>query len=69
VTEDAVGTVRRAPEGFAHAVRLDQGDRPERWLVVDSYGPCGVETDEHVDHWPVVYTPAADEDWEAKRDE
>lgn len=67
---DTVGTVRRAPEGFAHAILLDQFGEPDRWLVIDAYGPMreedtrsGLAPDSVVESWPVVYTPTPDEEW------
>jgi hypothetical protein len=64
---DPHGTVRRAPTGFAHAIRLDQGPHPKRWQVVDAYGPWDLVEDEEVQDWPVVYTPVPDEEWRDAR--
>jgi hypothetical protein len=57
------GTVRRAPEGFAHAILLDQNGQDAKWLIVDLYGPMETEADVDVVGWPVVYVPAPDEVW------
>ena len=54
---DVVGTVRRDPVGFAHAIRIAQPDEYV-WHVVDYRGPVGEALrDEDVADWPVVYTP------------
>lgn len=70
ITVDAVnhlphGTVRRAPEGFAHAILLDQNGQDAKWLIVDLYGPMETEHDVDVADWPIVYVPAPDEVWRA----
>ena len=57
------GTLRRAPEGFAHAILLDQFRRSSTWLVIDVYGPMHITDDEEVADWPIVYTPVDDEEW------
>ena len=57
------GTVRRAPEGFAHAILLNQFGGL-KWHIVDLYGPMEAATDADVTTWPVVYVPAPDEIWE-----
>src|SRR3954463_2321126 len=69
ITVDAVnrlphGTVKRSPEGFAHAILLDQFGEA-KWLTVDLYGPMETEADVDVVDWPVVYVPAPDEVWKA----
>jgi hypothetical protein len=57
------GTVRRAPDGFAHAILLDQNGQDAKWLIIDLYGPMETEADVDVVSWPVVYVPAPDEIW------
>jgi hypothetical protein len=57
------GTVRRAPEGFAHAILLDQMGEDAKWHIIDVYGPMETDTDVDVMHWPIVYVPAPDEVW------
>lgn len=69
ITVDSVnrlphGTVRRAPEGFAHAILLDQNSQDTKWLIVDLYGPVETDHDVEVADWPVVYVPAPDKIWE-----
>jgi hypothetical protein len=69
ITVDAVnrlphGTVKRSPEGFAHAILLDQNGQDLKWHIIDLYGPMETETDADVADWPVVYVPAPDEVWE-----
>lgn len=59
------GTVRRAPEGFAHAILLDQAGSDTKWYVIDVYGPMSNDTDAAVADWPIVYVPAPDEVWQA----
>lgn len=62
------GTVRRAPDGFAHAILLDQPSYSQGvWYVVDVYGPTGDNPipDAEVATWPIVYVPAPDEVWKA----
>jgi hypothetical protein len=61
------GTVRRSPEGFAHAILLDQFGKDDKWLIVDLYGPVntdGDDGDDKVATWPIVYVPTPDEVWE-----
>lgn len=58
------GTVRRAPEGFAHAILLDQMGEDAKWHIIDLYGPMETETDADVVAWPIVYVPSPDEVWE-----
>jgi len=58
------GTVKRAPQGFAHAILLDQMGADAKWLIVDAYGRMEIETDQDVEDWPIVYVPAPDEVWE-----
>ena len=62
------GTVRRAPTpGFAHAIKLDQGPGATLvWQVIDAYGPWELVDDDYVRHWPVVYVPVGDSQWEGK---
>lgn len=62
--EDPYGTVRRAPEGFAHAIRLEQPAGKSDWEVIDLWGPMGPETFDGVADWPVVYRPIPDDQWE-----
>lgn len=61
-----IGTVRRAPEGFAHAILLEQ-PAPARWEIVDAHGSGPkirvLFTDEEVANWPVVYEPMDDGVW------
>lgn len=61
------GQVRRAPTGFAHAIRIQSPDE-YRWIVIDLYGDTssfdGLFSDEDVSDWPIVYTPVSDEEWE-----
>jgi hypothetical protein len=59
------GTVKRAPEGFAHAILLDQMGQDLKWHIIDLYGPMETETDRDVADWPIVYVPAPDEVWMA----
>jgi hypothetical protein len=59
------GTVRRAPEGFAHAILLDQMGNEAKWQTVDLYGSMETYTDAEVADWPIVYMPAPDEVWRA----
>jgi hypothetical protein len=58
------GTVRRAPEGFAHAILLDQFGKESKWHIVDLYGLVEGDSDEEVTDWPIVYVPTPDEIWE-----
>lgn len=65
----AYGTVRRSPApSFAHAILLDQGGRPQTWELIDLYGSMEVLTDAEVEHWPIVYTPIDDEQWESDKE-
>lgn len=59
------GTVRRAPEGFAHAILLDQNGNEAKWHIIDLYGPMETEADVDVADWPIVYVPVPDEVWKA----
>jgi hypothetical protein len=70
ITVDAVnrlphGTVKRSPEGFAHAILLDQNGQDLKWHIIDLWGPMQTETDADVATWPIVYVPAPDEVWRA----
>ncbi len=62
-TENALGTVRRKPNGRVLAVLWPSPPHPARWMVTDQWGSCGYETDEKVADWPVVgavpFSPAA----------
>lgn len=59
--DNPVGTVRRAPTGFSHAIKLSQPDGYPCWQIIDLYGPWGLVSIEEVDTWLIVYTP--DENW------
>ena len=63
------GQVRRAPTGFAHAIRIQQ-PHEEHWEVIDLYGSTTsfdkLLADIEVEHWPIVYTPEPDDVWEEK---
>lgn len=67
---DPYGTVRRAlAPSFAHAIKLDQGERELCWLVIDAYGPLWDDTMSHGDEvkdWPVVYVPMPAAEWKEK---
>ena len=71
MTDEPVGTLRRSPFGFAHAILLDHHREERRWMVIDVYGDMSwaepLRTDQEVAGWPVVYTPAPDEEWNASR--
>lgn len=57
------------PRSFAHAIRLDQFNSDECWLIIDAYGPVHSDaggrlaTDDEVKHWPPVYVPEHDQAW------
>lgn len=65
--DDPVGTVRRAPTGFAHAIKCEQGGDPDCWQIIDAYGAMPDETtDDDVKDWPVVYVPESDAIWKTR---
>lgn len=54
-----VGTLKRAPSGFAHAIKLQQ-PTDKVWYVIDAYGGIPFEpllTDKQVVNWSTVYIP------------
>jgi hypothetical protein len=62
------GTIRRAPApSFAHAIKIDQGGHEKEWEIIDLYGSItffeGIQTEETVKDWPIVYTPMPDDEW------
>ena len=65
--QDALGTIRRAPRGFAHAILLDQGGHERCWLIVDAYGPMEIVAEDEVHDWVPVYTPEHDRKWRIQR--
>lgn len=60
---DAIGTVRRSPDGRILAIQWPSRPNPYTWAVSDGTGSLGYETPDRVKHWPIVgvvpYSPAA----------
>lgn len=51
---DAMGTVRRSPDGVFLAMLWPSPLHPDAWLVADRDGSVGYELPSRVAHWPVI---------------
>ena len=62
-TADAIGTVRRSPDGEWIAIMWPSRPHPYTWAVSDYVGAAGYEPPDRVAHWPIVgavpFSPAA----------
>lgn len=64
--EEPLAVMRRAPQGFAHAILCDQGNSEQCWLVIDAYGPMEMTNEAAVHDWELVYVPTHDGEWASR---
>lgn len=53
-TADAIGTVRRSPDGEWLAIMWPSRPSPYTWAVTDYVGSTGYEAPDRIAHWPLV---------------
>lgn len=62
-TADAIGTVRRSPDGEWLAIMWPSRPSPYLWAITDYVGSAGYETPDRIAHWPIAgavpFSPAA----------